>query len=134
MRPVLSTPTGEANPAGAQGFTRQEKSFSASQKIINAIKACWPRKTAAHVAHLTEVEERTVRFWIAGETRMSVDAVAALLRTEEGYAVLEAIMTGCSAKWWVAMQTHHDIRKSRRAVKAEEERVVRLKAQLSLLD
>lgn len=125
---------GDATSVGARSFTQPRNGFTVSEKIVNAIKACWPKKTSAHVAHLANVEERTVKFWLAGETRMSVDAVAALLRTEEGYAILEAIMGDCPAKWWAAMQAAHDIRKSRQVLKVEEARHARLRAQLSLLD
>lgn len=134
MRALSSAATGEANPGGAQPFPGSAKSFPLLTKISNAIRAAWPRKTAAHVAHLTGAEERTVKFWLAGETRMSVDAIVALLRTEDGYAILEAIMTDSNVRWWVALRTAHEIRKSRIALKAEEARHERLRAQLSLLD
>jgi hypothetical protein len=134
MRGTSLTVLDCANSRGAQVCTGSAKSSPVLGKIINAIRVAWPRKTAAHVAHLTDMEERTVKFWLAGETRMSVDAVVALLRTEDGFAILEAIMTDSDVKWWVAMHTAHEIRKSRIALKAEEKRHERLRAQLSLLD
>lgn len=132
---AASAATGNcANSAGEKPRTRNEKGFVAFGKILNAIRLAWPRKTAASVAHLTGVEERTVQFWLAGETRMSVDAMGALLRTEEGYAILEAIMGDSKARWWLATKTSQEIRKSRIALKAEEARHEKLRAQLSLLD
>lgn len=125
----------------ADAKVRAEKSCTKSAinlpvlaKIINAIRASWPRKTAAHVAHFTGMEERTVKFWLAGETRMSVESIGALLRTEEGYAILEAIMADSDAAWWLATQTAQELRKSRKTLKAEQARHDRLRAQLSLLD
>lgn len=114
--------------------TKSATSFPVLSQITNAIRAAWPRKTAAHVAHFTGMEERTVKFWLAGETRMSVESIGALLRTEEGYAILAAIMGNSTAKWWQATQAAQDLRVSRRALKAQEERVARLRAQLTLLE
>lgn len=80
------------------------------------------------------MDERTVKFWLAGETRMSVESIGALLRTEEGYAILEAIMANSRANWWLATQTAQELRKSRQALKVQEQRVASLRAQMSLLD
>lgn len=134
MSAASSGNVGIANAPGARPFTRSERRFPVLPRIISAIRDAWPRKTAAHVAHLTGMEERTVKFWLAGETRMSVDAIGDLLRTEEGYPILQAIMGDCDAGWWRTTQLAHELQRSRRTLKAEEERQARLRAQLSLLD
>lgn len=135
IMPIHSAaPPNCANRAGETRPTRSEDRFGVFDKILNVIRLSWPRKTAAQVAYITEMEERTVQFWLAGQTRMSVDAVISLLRTEQGYEILEAIMGDCPAKWWGSMKMANDIRKSRIALKAVEKRHAHLKAQLSLLD
>lgn len=60
----------------------------------------WPFKTAAELAARTSAELRTAERWLADERGISTDLVAALLRSEEGYAFLEAIMGDARPKWW----------------------------------
>ncbi len=116
-----------ANQAGVISFVRNETSFVVLQNFISAIKAAWPKKTAAHVAHFTGTTERTVQFWLAGSTRMSLDAVAALLRTDEGYQILEAVMGDCQAEWWLDTKVAAELRTSRKMMRAEQRRTARLK-------
>lgn len=134
MGQVLPMNGAGAKTGDEKSCTKSAIGFPVLSQITNAIRAAWPRKTAAHVAHFTGMEERTVKFWLAGETRMSVESIGALLRTEEGYAILAAIMGDSTAKWWQATRAAQDLRVSRRALKAQEERVARLRAQLTLLD
>lgn len=132
---VLSITTGKnAKQGDAPSFTKCETSFPGFDKIINAIKVAWPSKTAAHVAHLTGTSERAVKFWLAGETRMSADAIAALLRTHDGYLILAAIMGDANPPWWVAMQLAYKIRKSRRVIAAEQKRTEELRLLQSQID
>lgn len=116
-----------AKTRGADAFTKREEGFTVSAQIANVLRACWPKKTAAHVSWLTGVSERAVKFWLAGETRMTVDHVSALLKTEEGYAILKAIMGDARPAWWVDTMTAAELRESRRAMRAEQRRTERLK-------
>ncbi len=66
---------------------------------------------------------------------MSIDAVVALLRTDAGYQILEAIMDeGCKAEWWLVTKAAQDVRTSRKAIKREQKRIDQTRAQLDLLD
>lgn len=123
-----------ANLGGVISFPNTETSFPAFKKIAKVIKAAWPTKTAAHVAYLTDSSERAVRFWLAGKTRMSVEAVASLLRTDAGFDILEAIMGDCKVEWWIVAQAGQAVRRSRKAIKKEQERIDKTRAQLNLLD
>gem|GEM_PF-5054401 len=58
---------------------------------------------------------------------MSVDAIAALLRTDDGYLILAAIMDDAKPAWWLAMQVAYKIRKSRRVIAAEQKRTEELR-------
>lgn len=134
MNAVITGAPQNAKMGGENSFTKSAKPLPVLAQIVNAIRGAWPRKTAAHVAHFTGMDERTVKFWLAGETRMSVESIGALLRTEEGYPILEAIMADSRANWWLATQTAQQLRQSRRELKTQEDRVARLRSQLSLLD
>lgn len=140
---TLSTATPKiAKVAGVVSFPKKETSFPALLAVISTINALWPKKTSAHVKHFIEKllgsgqgpSERTVRFWLASETRMSVEALIALLRTEEGYQILEAVMGDSREPWWLAAKAAQDIRRSRKAIKREQERITQTRAQLDLLD
>lgn len=117
-----------AKTGGEVAFVKSEARFVAFDKIINVIKRAWPKKTAAHVSFLTGVSERAVQFWLAGETRMTLEHVAALLKTEEGYAILTAIMGDCKAEWWLDTVTAAELRSSRKAMRAEQRRTEKLRA------
>ncbi len=124
-----------AKTGGEKYCTKSAISFAAFDKFLNVIRAAWPQKTAAHVAHVTGTTERTVQFWLAGSTRMSIDAVVALLRTDAGYDILNAVMgEDCKAEWWLVTQTAQDVRKMRKEIKKQEDRIAHRRAQLDLLD
>lgn len=116
-----------AKNRGEVNFVKTEVRFAVFEKIVSVIKATWPRKTTAHVSYLTGVSERSVQFWLAGETRMTLEHVAALLKTDEGYAILNAIMGDCRAQWWLDTMTAAELRASRKALRIEQRRTDRLK-------
>jgi len=134
MTVVSITTAKKAKLGGEKSFPKKETSFTTLDKIVSVINAVWPRKTASHVAHFAGVEERTVRFWLAGQTRMSFEAVTALLRTDAGYEILEAVMGDSKVEWWVVTKSAQSVRKSRKAIKKEQERIAATRAQLDLLD
>lgn len=135
MSVVSITTAKTSKEAGEKFCTKSAVSFRAFENLVRVIRAAWPKKTAACVAHLTGTNERTVQFWLAGNTRMSFDAVVALLRTEAGYEILDAVMgDDCRAEWWLVTQSAQNIRKSRKAIKREQERIEATRAQLDLLD
>jgi len=134
MSVVSITNAKNAKSAGVIRYTETKRASAFFAKAIEIVKATWPRKTSAHVAHLTGVSERAVQFWLAGETRMSLDGAIALLQTDAGFEILEAIMGDAKVEWWVVTQVAQDVRKSKKAIKKEQERINRTRAQLDLLD
>lgn len=124
----------QANLGGEKPFAGNEDRFGVFLRLASVIKHLWPRKTAATVAHLTSANERTVQFWLACSTRMSVEAVAALLRTDEGYEILVAIMGDCQAEWWLTTQNAHELRRTRRDIAAAQKRIDALKVKQSQID
>jgi hypothetical protein len=134
MAVVSITAAKNAKSGGEKYCTKSAISFAAFDKMISVIKRAWPRKTAAHVAHLTGTSERTVQFWLAGQTRMSIDATVALLRTDAGFEILDAVLGDCRAEWWLVTKAAQDVRRSRKAIKREQERIAQTRAQHELLD
>lgn len=134
IRKASPSDSAKANHAGVIPFPKKETSFLLFQNLTSAIKALWPKKTTAHVAHFTRTSERNVRFWLAGETRMSVEAVAALLRTDEGYLILEAIMGDSKSEWWITTKNAHALRITRRQIAEAQKRLDAIKAGQRQLD
>src|SRR5262249_31496871 len=125
-----------ANQAVAEPFGKTEKDFSLLQRLALAIKTAWPIKPEKYAAHFTGKTERPVWFWLACSTRMSVEDVARLLRTEEGFLILDAIMgDDCKAKWWIATKNTHEIRMTRKQIDEVQKRLnAALASQQSFLD
>ena len=132
-----------AKVAGVVSFPKREASFPALQAVIAAITVLWPKKTPAHVKHFIEKflgsahpgpSERTVRFWLAGETRMSVEALIALLRTDEGYAILVAVMGDCEVDWWLTTKNSYRLTRTRRQIAAAQKQLDEIKAGQAQID
>ncbi len=126
---VVSITGTKTSKSGAEArIGKNEERFAAFEKIVSIIKRAWPKKTAAHVSFLTGVSERAVQFWLAGETRMTLEHVAALLKTDEGYAILKAVMGDAKPEWWIDTMMAAELRESRKIQRAESRRSARLKA------
>lgn len=134
MSVVSITSSKNAKTGGEAGFVKTKSASVLFQQITEIIKRAWPKKTAAHVSYLTGASERAVQFWLAGETRMTLEHVASLLKTEEGYPILKAIMGDAAPEWWLVAQTAQSIRSSKKAIKREQDRMAATRAQLDLLD
>lgn len=123
------------NGGAVSGFPKSEADFTYLKRISAILKAFWPVKTAANVAFLTHVSERSVKFWLAGETRMSLENIVALLKTDAGFEILEAVLgPDCKAEWWLVTQTAQDVRKMRKEIKKQEDRIALRRAQIDMID
>lgn len=135
MSVVSITSAKNAKAGGELDCPQSAADFTHLKRISVILKAFWPGKTAAKVSYLAGVSERSVKFWLAGETRMSLENVIALLKTDAGYEILEAVLgKDCKAEWWLVTQSAQNIRRSRKAIKREQERIEATRAQLDFLD
>lgn len=83
-------------PDGGDGFA----AFS------RMLRRFFPGKTAAIIACLTGISERSAYRLVAATSQPSGDTVFRFLRSTEGGRVLDWIMDGCTAPWW--LQHLHD--------------------------
>jgi hypothetical protein len=134
MRKASASPAPKANLAGVVPFPQSEDRFTVFVQIIEVLRDFWPRKTASHISYVTGVSERAVKYWLAGVTRMSIEHVVALLRTEAGFDILEAVMGDSQQEWWLTTKVAHGLRLSRRAIKAQQKRIDELRAQQNQID
>lgn len=132
MANVVALNGQNAKSASGKSFTGRAKTFPISEAIANAIKGLWPRKTAQHVSFVTGCDERTVKFWLAGETRMSVESVSKLLATDDGFAILTAIMGDAEPEWWELAKLSHRTSQNNKAIRKAERETARLRAQIEM--
>lgn len=85
---------------------RRERTYSSPQnsglagKILNLYRTrIAPRSTYKNLASDAGVSPRSIEYW-SGKRGLSSDALANLIRSEEGFKVLETIMGDAQPKWW----------------------------------
>jgi hypothetical protein len=106
---------------------RSELRWMADMMRIAA--AFWPKKTAQNMAHATHVSERAAEFWIAGKYDMSLSAARHLLRSDEGFDYLVALVgEDCEALWFQRVKLAHEVGVTSRRIKSEEKRIAQLRA------
>lgn len=75
-------------------------------RIVGLARRLWPRNTAFHLASRAAVTPRAAENWLAEATGMSADALAGLLRSDAGLAVLEQVMGTAAPAWWADLHRH----------------------------
>lgn len=134
IRRPSPTDSPKANSVVVRPFVKDEKSFSLLVNLANAIREAWPKKPEKFGAHFTGKTERAVQFWLSASTKMSVNDASALLRTDEGYLILEAIMGDCKAEWWITTKNAQALRITRRQIAQAQKRLDAIKAGQAQLD
>lgn len=92
-----------ANGGADQVFGDSRTSVRSTAAAMHAARGLWPLKTAAQVAARAGVHPRTAEYWLAGSREMSAEALAHLLRSEEGVQFLAAVMARARPAWWSAL-------------------------------
>jgi hypothetical protein len=118
-----------ANRRGEHASEKRSELRWISQ-ISAVARALWPTKTALNLASHTNVSERAAEFWLAGKYDMSLAAARELLRSEHGYEFLTALVgDDCEALWFRRAKLAHEVGITSRAIRAQEKRVEKLRAQ-----
>lgn len=84
------------------GFDRTE--VPVFEAIAAAARKLWPNKTAINLASRAGATHRAAEKWLAGETGISGDHLANLLRSDAGRDVLDALMGDAKPSWWPAFR------------------------------
>lgn len=96
MTEQMHSHAGMANQVGA-GVCPESGTM---MRLITAARALWPHKPAAELAVRTGYSERMCKYLLARRYSVSVDALADLLRSEDGLVFLEAMMVDAHPVWW----------------------------------
>lgn len=76
------------------------------ERVIALARRLWPRNTAFHLASRAQVHPRAAENWLSEATGMSAEALAGLLRSDAGLAVLEQVMGAADPAWWADIRRH----------------------------
>lgn len=78
----------------------------------------------------TGTQVRACEYWLARKTEMSADALAALLRSDAGLEVLEAIIGDSRPAWWKHFARTIELSRVRKAQDDARRRLERLELDL----
>lgn len=94
----------DANRSTDAAFGRIDTAVRPIASVMQKLRALYPLKTAANIAARAGVSVRAAESWLSDDRDMGTDAFVALICSEDGFAVLEAIMTAMPARtrprWW----------------------------------
>lgn len=82
------------------------------------------------LAAITGAADRTARDWLALRANYSADALAALLRTEDGLQILEAVMGDARPAWWRKIKRASQLATLRSSIAKQEQAIRQLELDL----
>src|SRR4051812_44170624 len=92
------------NPTPARTFQDRATKLPTNFIVMRVARSLWPSKTDMALASKTGTSERMCRYWLSNKYNLGADDLAALLRSDEGFHVLEAIIGDAKPVWWRAFK------------------------------
>jgi hypothetical protein len=127
MGSVTSIIRGKAKRTNS-GTSQNRSELRWIRDVIATSRALWPAKTAQHLAEKTSVSERAAEFWLAGKYDMSLAAARDLLRSEDGYKFLVALVgDDCEARWWARVKLAYEVGTTARAIRSQARKLEQLR-------
>ena len=97
-------------PAKAASEVTDQSSDQTVSRWFPAIVSQLLPKDAGLALHLTTgFEERSCYRYAAGDRKIPGDFLRALLRSEQGFTWLAAVMDGAEPDWWCELQAARDL-------------------------
>ncbi len=100
MTAVSATASGRANFGTAKNCGESRNKLRMNLEIAATARRLFPLKTALQLVEITGYPQRTVEYWLTGNSKIPSDALAMLLRSEWGVDFLGAVMGGAKPGWW----------------------------------
>lgn len=130
MSSTLPAAAGDAT-LGAETRSGQNRTASRmTDAVMRVAQRIWPRKTAAELSVRTGIGVRACEYWLGRQTDLSVDALAALLRSDAGLEVLEAVIGEARPVWWKSFKRTIELSRLRQAQDDMRRRLERLELDL----
>lgn len=92
----------------AQLIARSAQLGHYQEKIRRSISAIFGAKAVFALVGNCFIKERHAQKILSGELRIAADVLVGLLRSNEGYKVLELLMDGSKATWWGGIAEAYD--------------------------
>lgn len=88
----------------AQSCSRSRTGVQLNSAVMQISRDVWPVKTSQYLADLTGYSVRSCEYWLSGSRVIPGDALAALLRSEQGRDFLVAVMADNTPRWWLRLK------------------------------
>lgn len=111
-----------ANGRGATPFHDQEGQLPTNSVVMRVARSLWPTKTDIALMQRTGASDRMCRYFLANKYNLSADNLADLLRSDEGFQILEAIIGEAKPVWWRAFKKsvrRAELRRQQKAILKE---------------
>jgi hypothetical protein len=102
--------------------------------LMRTAHGLWPVKTAVHLARCGGVSVRVAEKWLTGAVKPGGASIVRLLRGEDGFFFLVAVMGDSEARWWRALRLRQELSETSRALRATERRLAVLRAAHERID
>src|SRR4051812_20169270 len=98
---VVSITTAKNAKTGAERTFRENgKTLPTNSVVMRVVQSLWPKKADMVLADKTGASDRLCRYWIENKYSLGADHLAALLRSDEGFQILEAVIGDARPVWW----------------------------------
>ena len=98
-----------ATTAPATSCLSSGKTLPLISSLVAVARALWPSKADMELASRAQVSERMARYLLAKKCGMSAEALANLLRTEDGLQFLRAAMSDSKPVWFRDFERHVEL-------------------------
>lgn len=88
----------------AQSCSRSRTAVQLNSEVMRISRGLFPVKTSQHLADLTGYSLRSCEYWLSGQRVVPSDALATLLRSEQGRDFLVAVMADNTPRWWLRLK------------------------------
>lgn len=121
--PVISITTAKNAKARLSGLSAvQASEFPknwANGLVMRAVHSLWPSKPDMALAAKTKRSDRLCRYWIENKYSLGADDLVMLLRTDEGFQILESVIGDSKPVWWADFKRgvkRAELRRQQRAI------------------
>lgn len=89
-----------ANQVGAALSTKKTQLVPTWRVLADCARKIFPTNTWANLGLALPLNERVLKHRLAGTREFTIDELRCLLRSEDGFKYLTALMAGAEPKWW----------------------------------
>jgi hypothetical protein len=87
--------------SGHNSAGRGTKITATTIAVMEVVRKLWPAKPDFALMDKAGAAERTCRYWLELKYNIKGEALANLLRSDEGFLILEAVMGNAKPRWWI---------------------------------